>query len=234
MVRIYKSDVDMSSGEYKDKQGGGAGLPVTKGEVKDGKKMLPNGMSRVHRVYTEEEIAQGKSTRWTELEIHGRVRNLSPSLWNIQHLSALFLNGNQLQRLPPEISQLNHLTMLDLSNNKLRSLPAELGDMITLCHLYLNNNLLRVLPYELGKLFRVQTLGLQGNPLSPEISKIYHESNGSQRILQFLLDHLTNFIKPVCIGPLTLFFEIGKEKKKIVIFEQEQTCYKMMIEVVVN
>ncbi|CAB3409478.1 unnamed protein product [Caenorhabditis bovis] len=197
MVRIPKSDAhhsnDMSSnGEYKDKQGSGAGLPLTKSENSDGKKTLSNGMSRVHRVYTDEELAQGRNTRWTELEIHGRVRNLSPALWQNSHLSALFLNGNQLTRVPPEIAQLTNLTMLDLSHNKLRSLPTELGDMITLCHLYLNHNQLRVLPYELGKLFRIQTLGLQGNPLSPEISKIYHESNGSLKILQFLLDHLTS------------------------------------------
>ncbi|CAD6197925.1 unnamed protein product [Caenorhabditis auriculariae] len=197
MVRILKSDGmntgdSSANGEYKDKQGGGAGLPVTKMENNDGKKTLTNGMSRVHRILTDEEINQGKQTRWTELEIHGRVRNLAPALWQVTHLSALFLNGNQLTRVPPEISQLSNLTMLDLSHNKLRSLPAELGDMISLCHLYLNHNLLRVLPYELGKLFRIQTLGLQGNPLSPEISKIYHETNGSQKLLQFLLDHLTS------------------------------------------
>lgn len=87
------------------------------------------------------------------------MRNLSPGLWGIRHLTALFLNGNHLTRIPPEISQLSNLTMLDLSHNKLRSLPTELGDMISLCHLYLNSNQLRVLPYELGKLFRLQTLG---------------------------------------------------------------------------
>uniref|UniRef100_A0A1I7TX84 poly(A)-specific ribonuclease n=1 Tax=Caenorhabditis tropicalis TaxID=1561998 RepID=A0A1I7TX84_9PELO len=185
----------MASGEmtseYKDKHCGGAGQPLTKSENNDGKKVLTNGMSRVHRVLTDDELASGRSTRWTELEIHGRVKNLSPSLWQLTHLSALFLNNNQLQRLPPEIAQLTNLTMLDVSNNKIRSLPTELGDMISLCHLYLNNNQLRVLPYELGKLFRIQTLGLQGNPLSPEIAKIYHETNGAQKILQFLLDHLT-------------------------------------------
>ncbi|CAI2350728.1 unnamed protein product [Caenorhabditis sp. 36 PRJEB53466] len=181
---------EMSS-EYKDKQGGGAGQPLTKSENNDGKKTLTNGMSRVHRILTDEEMANGRTMRWTELEIHGRVKNLSPSLWKLTHLSALFLNHNQLSRLPPEIAQLTQLTMLDISHNKLRSLPVELGDMISLCHLYLNNNQLRVLPYELGKLFRVQTLGLQGNPLSPEISKIYHEAGGAQKILQFLLDHLT-------------------------------------------
>uniref|UniRef100_A0A8R1E7X7 Leucine-rich repeat protein soc-2 homolog n=1 Tax=Caenorhabditis japonica TaxID=281687 RepID=A0A8R1E7X7_CAEJA len=195
MVRVLKSDV-MSSGEvsaeYKDKQGGGAGQPMTKLENNDGKKQLGNGMSRIHRILSDEEMASGKTTQWRELEIHGRVKNLSPTLWQLTNLSALFLNHNQLTRLPPEIAQLSQLTLLDLSNNKLRSLPTELGDMISLCHLYLNNNQLRVLPYELGKLFRIQTLGLQGNPLSPEISKVYHENNGAQKILQFLLDHLTS------------------------------------------
>lgn len=116
------SSGDMTS-EYKDKQGGGAGQPLTKSENNDGKKTLTNGMSRVHRVLTEDEIASGRSTRWTELEIHGnhfwklfqflfeifpgRVKNLSPSLWQLTHLSALFLNNNGLTRLPPEIAQVS-------------------------------------------------------------------------------------------------------------------------------
>ncbi|CAJ0579635.1 unnamed protein product, partial [Mesorhabditis spiculigera] len=176
----------------------GVGLPVTKMEGSDGKKQLTNGMQRVHRILTEEELNQGKSTRWMELEIHGRVRNLAPSMFNnYSHITALFMNGNQLTRIPPEISSLSNLTLLDLSHNKLKSLPVELGDMISLCSLYLNNNQLRVLPFELGKLFRLHTLGLGGNPLSPEIAKIYQETNGQQKLLQFLLDHLAiNTVPP--------------------------------------
>ncbi|CAI4228362.1 unnamed protein product [Auanema sp. JU1783] len=184
------------NGEYKEHYGSGAGLPLMKTDKNDGKKTLTNGLTRTHRLLTEEEIAQGKPARWTELEIHGRVKNLSNSLWRFQNLSALFLNGNQLTKVPQEISQLRNLTMLDLSHNKIRTLPAELGDMITLCHLNLNHNMLRVLPYELGKLFRIQTLGLQGNPLSPEINKIYHESNGASKLLHFLLDHLAINTQP--------------------------------------
>ncbi|VDO49134.1 unnamed protein product [Brugia timori] len=138
---------------------------------------------------TEEELAQGKEPRWTELEIRGR--NLSPFLWEMRCLTALFLYRNHLTRIPCEISKLENLTVLDLSENKLRSLPAELGDMISLCHLYLNGNQIRVLPYELGKLFRLQTLDLRSNPLSPEINKIYYEA-GPQKLLRFLLDHLAS------------------------------------------
>ncbi|EJW80170.1 hypothetical protein WUBG_08921, partial [Wuchereria bancrofti] len=164
-----------------------AGLPLTKSESTDGRKKLPNGMLRMHRIMTEEELAQGKEPRWTELEIRGR--NLSPFLWEMRCLTALFLYRNHLTRIPCEISKLENLTVLDLSENKLRSLPAELGDMISLCHLYLNGNQIRVLPYELGKLFRLQTLDLRSNPLSPEINKIYYEA-GPQKLLRFLLDHL--------------------------------------------
>ncbi|VDN56441.1 unnamed protein product [Dracunculus medinensis] len=182
----------MSNGDtHEIKCGGSAGFPVTKAESSDGRKQLTNGMYRVHRILTDEEISEGKESEWTELEVHGRIKNISPTLWNMKYLTALFLNGNHLTRIPSEISQLEQLTTLDLSYNKLRSLPAELGDMISLCHLYLNMNQIRVLPYELGKLFRLQTLGLAGNPLSPEISKIYHDSNGAHKLLRFLLDHLS-------------------------------------------
>jgi len=108
----------------------------------------------------------------------------------MRFLTALFMSGNLLTKIPSEIAQLCHLTILDLSHNKLRSLPSEIGDMISLCHLYLNSNQIRVLPYELGKLFRLQTFHLQQNPLSPDISKIYHEVNGDKKLLQHLLDHL--------------------------------------------
>ncbi|CAJ0929179.1 unnamed protein product, partial [Mesorhabditis belari] len=194
-----KHNGEMTREDYKEREVYvGVGLPLTKSEGSDGKKQLTNGMQRVHRILTDEELAQGKTTRWQEMEIHGRIRNISPSMFmNYQHITALFMNGNQLTRIPAEICHLSNLTMLDLSHNKLKSLPAELGDMISLCSLYLNNNQLRVLPFELGKLFRLHTLGLTGNPLSPEINKIYHETNGQQKLLQFLLDHLAiNTVPP--------------------------------------
>lgn len=63
----------------------------------------------------------------SELEVTGSVRNLSPMLWTLSQLTALYLNDNQLTRLPSEIACLVNLVILDLSNNKLRNLPAEIG-----------------------------------------------------------------------------------------------------------
>lgn len=62
----------------------------------------------------------------------GCVRNISPSLWEFEHLTALYLNDNQLLRLPADVGMLVSLRTLDLSSNKLRSLPAEIGELIQL------------------------------------------------------------------------------------------------------
>lgn len=62
----------------------------------------------------------------------GTIRNLSPNLWHLTHLTSLYLNDNCLSRIPPDISRLVNLRTLDLSSNKLRSLPAELGELIYL------------------------------------------------------------------------------------------------------
>lgn len=90
---------------------------------------------RGYTIMSPEEAANGKKTYWTELEITGTIRNLSPNLFCFENLTALYLKNNCLQRLPAEICQLVNLRSLDLSNNKLRSLPAELGDLIYLRYL---------------------------------------------------------------------------------------------------
>ena len=94
------------------------------------------------------------------------LSTFSPSLWQLSHLTSLYLNNNNLMRIPPDISRLENLTFLDLSYNKLRSLPAELGDLANLRELLLSHNYLRVLPYELGKLFQLQV-----DKLNPGLSE---------------------------------------------------------------
>lgn len=56
--------------------------------------------------------------------------------------------------------------------------------------LLLSHNHLRVLPYELGKLFQLHVLGLQGNPLNKEILSLYGETNGTHKLLTYMLDSL--------------------------------------------
>lgn len=145
---------------------------------------------RTHTYMSPEDQASGKKSYWTELEITGTIRNLSPNLFQLTHLTALYLKNNQLMRLPPDICSLVNLRHLDASNNKLRSLPAELGELIHLRELNLANNCLRILPYELGKLFNLLSLNLSGNPLNKDILTIYSEPNGTVKLLTFMLDNL--------------------------------------------
>ena len=125
-------------------------------------------------------------TAWTEIEIVGNTRNISPTLWTFTHLTGLYLRDNGITRIPAEISRLKGLTKLDLSKNKLRSLPIELGDMIELTDLNLSYNSLRVLPNELGRLFRLKNLGLQGNPLPSEVMSLQID-----KLLTIMLESLT-------------------------------------------
>ncbi|XP_048450676.1 CCR4-NOT transcription complex subunit 6-like isoform X1 [Rhincodon typus] len=150
----------------------------------------PKDLHRIYAIMSLEEAANGKKTHWAELEISGKVRSLSTSLWSLTHLTVLHLKDNNLARIPPDIAKLHNLAYLDLSSNKLRSLPAELGNMVSLRELLLNNNLLRVLPYELGRLFQLQTLGLKGNPLSQDILNLYQEPDGTRKLLNYMLDNL--------------------------------------------
>ncbi|XP_014217052.2 CCR4-NOT transcription complex subunit 6-like [Copidosoma floridanum] len=148
---------------------------------------------RTHTIMSVDDVNAGKKSYWPELEITGGVRNLSLNLWQLNHLTALYLNDNNLQRIPAEVGQMANLRVLDLSSNKLRSLPAELGDLIQLRELLLNQNYLRVLPYELGKLFQLQVLGLHGNPLGKDVMQIYGEPQGISKLLQFMLDNLQEY-----------------------------------------
>lgn len=153
-------------------------------------KYEPPDPRRCYSIMAAEEVASGKKSHWAELEISGRVRSLSSSLWTFTHLTALHIQDNNLSRLPPDISRLPHLVYLNLSSNKLRSLPAEIGNMVSLRELLLNNNLLRVLPYELGRLFQLRILGLKGNPLSQDILNLYQEPDGTRKLLNYMLDNL--------------------------------------------
>jgi len=153
-------------------------------------KYEPNNPRRSHSFMPLDEAASGKKSHWLELEITGTIRNLSPQLWKLQHLTSLYLNDNNLVRIPSEISKLTCLVQLDLSCNKLRNLPPEIGELTTLRELLLHNNFIRALPYEMGKLFKLQILGLKGNPLSSDILTLFSEVNGTEKILSLLLDNL--------------------------------------------
>ncbi|OQV23940.1 CCR4-NOT transcription complex subunit 6-like [Hypsibius exemplaris] len=146
-----------------------------------------------HPALTAEEKAKAAATNgqagWDVLEITGGVRNMSRSLFAMNHLGALYMANNQISRIPAGIASLKNLTILDLSSNRLRVLPPEVGVLMQLRHLYLQQNLLRTLPFELGRLYKLSTLALDGNPLIQEIFEVYQDY-GLDKFLGFLLEQL--------------------------------------------
>ena len=83
---------------------------------------------RSYSIMSQKDIENGKESHWSVLEIRGPIKNLSPELWSFTHLTALFLNDNNLQvcclflqllrcncysYMPQDISDLSHsaLTM---------------------------------------------------------------------------------------------------------------------------
>ncbi|KAL5383741.1 hypothetical protein PMIN06_008778 [Paraphaeosphaeria minitans] len=64
-------------------------------------------------------------------EIHlnlswNKFRHLSPTLFELQHLTTLTLRNNCIESVPPQIKQLTSLQTLDLCHNSIRELPCEL------------------------------------------------------------------------------------------------------------
>ncbi|XP_066943525.1 CCR4-NOT transcription complex subunit 6-like [Macrobrachium rosenbergii] len=253
---------------------------------KEGKEPKPHRV-RSHTIMGQEEFGSGKKSYWPELEITGNIRNISPAVWSLQHLTSLYLNDNCLSRIPAEIARLEHLMRIstlkaasikavafslgahglteevcqsvktldgtssvlyekdlgreaplrfdfdfgaDESVGDSRMLSWELKEKLSsvglvrafphlppspawctivlkfhqehsrmhaeetpykrLWELLLNNNQLRVLPYEIGKLFNLQNIGLKGNPLTMEIQAVYSETNGTLKLLSYMLDNL--------------------------------------------
>ncbi|XP_035212616.1 CCR4-NOT transcription complex subunit 6-like isoform X3 [Stegodyphus dumicola] len=146
---------------------------------------------RMYKIMSPDEMATRSKNEFTELEITGGVRHLSPSLWKMTNLTSLYLNNNSLSRIPAEICLLSNLAHLNVSYNKLRDVPPEMGEMTSLRELILSHNCISTIPTELGKLFKLCKLELTGNPLAGRIMEIVNRpSYRTEDILNYLMDHL--------------------------------------------
>lgn len=131
---------------------------------------------------------------WSSLDMGGiSLKNIprASGLWSFTFLQNLYLNHNSLQTIPPEISKLKHLELLDLSGNILQAVPPELGMVTTLKELYLFDNHIVTLPYELGSLHQLQTLGIEGNPINPDLKDIV-QRDGTPALIAYLRNAAPN------------------------------------------
>lgn len=109
-------------------------------------------------------------------------------LFSFKFLINLYLNHNALTTIPPEITKLRHLELLDLSGNNLSTLPPELGMLTQLKEFYLFDNNLTTIPPQLGSLHQLQTLGIEGNPLDPNLKAIV-QKDGTPALISYLRDN---------------------------------------------
>ncbi|ORZ01798.1 Endonuclease/exonuclease/phosphatase [Syncephalastrum racemosum] len=118
--------------------------------------------------------AQGQGdVQWSTLDMGGmRLKNITDPVCNYTFLTGLYINHNQLTYLNPALANLVNLKVLDASGNRLTSVPPELGLLVNLKELLLFDNNIATLPNELGTLFQLEMLGLEGNPLQPDIKSI--------------------------------------------------------------
>ncbi|KYK57126.1 Glucose-repressible alcohol dehydrogenase transcriptional effector [Drechmeria coniospora] len=109
---------------------------------------------------------------WHSMDMSGQgLRNLAPELFRYQFLGELYIASNKLTRLPKEIGELRQLRHLDASYNQISELPPELGMCTYLRQLLLFNNNISELPFELGSLHLLEMLGIEGNPLEPNLKQ---------------------------------------------------------------
>lgn len=127
---------------------------------------------------------------WMALDFGGQgLRALSTALFNYAFLEKLYLNHNKLKTLPPAVGLLRHLTHLDVSGNELSDLPAEIGMLTNLRKFLLFDNNLHTLPYEMGCLYRLDTLGIEGNPLN-DVLKTHMMKEGTKALIRYLKEEM--------------------------------------------
>lgn len=93
------------------------------------------------------------------------LKEIPKSIKNLENLTRLNLNENELISIPSELWTLKNLRSLGLYKNNLNSLPSDIGNLENLKDLYLYWNNIDSLPSEIWKLKNLETLGLRGNPI---------------------------------------------------------------------
>eukprot|EP01091_Cochliopodium_minus_P011278 TRINITY_DN3153_c0_g1_i1.p1 TRINITY_DN3153_c0_g1~~TRINITY_DN3153_c0_g1_i1.p1 ORF type:complete len:494 (-),score=154.11 TRINITY_DN3153_c0_g1_i1:34-1515(-) len=139
--------------------------------------------------------------------------SLSPKIGIYTHLTALYVQGNNLTKLPGDLfNQLKNLTSLDISNNKLNKLPNEMGKLINLKEFNIKKNLIQQLPYEVfGKLLKLKTLLWEGNPIKDPPMQVMQQ--GIDNIVQYCRDSIS-------------FNELNVYSRELTLLENEEEYAK--------
>jgi CCR4-NOT transcription complex subunit 6 len=163
---------------------------------------------------------------WYNMDMSGQgLRNLAPELFRYQFLNELFLPSNKLTRLPKEIGELRQLRYLDCSYNQLSELPPELGMCTYLKHLLLFNNNIQELPFELGSLHLLEMLGIEGNPLDPNVKQEIMEK-GTKSLINALRENAPIPVPPAPRKEIIIQEDVSSNLEKIKVFSWNILCDK--------
>jgi CCR4-NOT transcription complex subunit 6 len=177
-----------------------------------------------------EDRARSTDPAWDGLDLGGmHLKALSQSLFSFAHITALYINYNNLTSLPPAISELRKLKTLDVTGNQLTAVPAELGMLVTLKELFLFDNQLSSLPPELGTLHNLDVIGIAGNPL-PDNLKLTLERDGTAALISYLRDSCPVPLPPpdrewITIEADNLSLEAPREQETFTLL-----CYNILAE----
>lgn len=129
----------------------------------------------------------------TQLQIlalsNNQLTTLPEWLGQLTQLQVLSIWNNQLTSLPEWIGKLSFLILIDAAGNQLAYLPDSIGNLTQLTELILGDstggNNLTDLPLSLARLDHLKGLGLDQNPLNPELAAAYKEGiNAVKRYLR--------------------------------------------------
>ncbi|ROT39882.1 glucose-repressible alcohol dehydrogenase transcriptional effector [Sodiomyces alkalinus F11] len=163
---------------------------------------------------------------WHNLDMSGQgLRNLTPALFAYSFLSELYIASNKLTHLPASIGQLRQLRHLEASYNQITELPPELGMCTYLKELLLFNNNIRTLPYELGSLHLLEQLGIEGNPLSPDLKQEIVE-RGTKSLINLLKEQSPVPPPPAPRKFITVQEDVSASLERIKVFSWNVLCDK--------
>lgn len=163
---------------------------------------------------------------WHNMDMSGQgLRNLAPELFRYQFLNELYIASNKLTRLPNAIGELRQLRHLDASFNQISELPQELGMCTYLKQLLLFQNNIQQLPFELGSLHQLEVLGIEGNPLEPDVKQEIMEK-GTKSLVNALKEGAPIPLAPAPRKPIVLQEDVSSSLEKIKVFSWNILCDK--------
>ncbi|OQS55090.1 CCR4 [Ecytonucleospora hepatopenaei] len=131
-------------------------------------------------------------------ELHGidmsfqSISIISKTILQMENITTLILNNNDIREIPREIYKLRKLEKLDLSHNKIEKIPPEVGKLINLKELLLNDNYIVDVPMEVGTLYKLENFDISNNPLKNPYGTMAKEKS----LIRFCRENNTNYPPP--------------------------------------